>query len=518
MSTKVQQRQDFFTQLKELIWSWFSWCLIYFRWIIIVPVVLPMSFLFDKFWIVRNYFLQKKAPQLHDKRVQDIQKQIQHWIDQGRPGKLCTARKNWLNTSLRFAKYKEGNTCNQIKIELYDVLGIDTERRIVRTEPMVNMGQITQYLIPQGYTLPVIPELDDLTISGLILGYGIEASSHKYGLFSDIVQAMEVVTGDGKIVRCTRTENADLFYALPWSYGALGFLVAVELDIIPVKKYAHITYTPFYNYRVGLDMFEKEIMKEDPVEFIDVIYYSKDRGVIVSGDMVDHADKNKVNNIGWWFKPWFHKYVEAFLDTGRYDEYIPIRQYYHRYTRSLYWQGDLMVPFGNNVFFRLFLGWLMPPRVPFLKLTGGPIMRKNTENKIFVQDVLVPIDHLKATFEFFHDTVEVYPLWLVGHKLFKTNPQGFLKPKDGTSEGDYEMYVDVGAWYVPKKKTYNAREDTRKMEAFCREHRGYQCLYAHVYQTQEEYEQMFDTTLYKQLRTKYNADGFLDVYEKIKKQ
>lgn len=501
---------------KSYFWAWFSWLLIYFRWIIIVPVVLPMSFLFDKFWTIRNYLMTKHAPQLHDQRVKKIQQQIEEWIRKGKPGRLCTARKNWLNTSVRFAKYKD--TCNQIDINLYDVLGIDTEKRTVRTEPMVNMGQLTNYLIPQGWTLPVVPELDDLTVGGLILGYGIEASSHKYGLFSDIVKSMDVVTGDGKLVRCSRTENADLFYGLPWSYGALGFLVSVELDIIPVKKYAHITYTPFYNYRVGLDLFEKEIMKKDPVEFIDVIYFSRDRGVIVSGDMVDQADRNKVNSIGWWFKPWFHKYVESFLEKGKYDEYIPIREYYHRYTRSLYWQGDLMVPFGNHFLFRWFLGWLMPPRVPFLKLTGGPIMRKNTEERIFVQDVLVPIERLKETFEFFDETVAVYPLWLVGHLLYKTEPQGFLKPKDGTKLGESEMYVDVGAWYIPKKKGYNAKEDTRKMEQFCRDNRGYQCLYAHCYQTRQEYEQMFDTTLYKQLREKYSGEGFLDVYEKIKKQ
>jgi hypothetical protein len=32
-------------------------------------------------------------------------------------------------------------------------------------------------------TLPVVPELDDLTIGGLVMGGGIESTSHKYGLF-----------------------------------------------------------------------------------------------------------------------------------------------------------------------------------------------------------------------------------------------------------------------------------------------------------------------------------------------
>ena len=34
--------------------------------------------------------------------------------------------------------------------------------------------------------MPVVPELDDLTIGGLVMGGGIETTSHKYGLFQYI--------------------------------------------------------------------------------------------------------------------------------------------------------------------------------------------------------------------------------------------------------------------------------------------------------------------------------------------
>ena len=40
---------------------------------------------------------------------------------------------------------------------------------------------------------------------------------------------------DGSITTCTRDENSDLFYAIPWSYGTLGFLTSVDLLIIPLK-------------------------------------------------------------------------------------------------------------------------------------------------------------------------------------------------------------------------------------------------------------------------------------------
>jgi delta24-sterol reductase len=78
--------------------------------------------------------------------------------------------------------------------------------------------------------------LDDLTIGGLVSGTGIETSSHKYGLFQHICRSFEVVLPDGSVVSCSRTQNSDLFYAIPWSHGTLGFVVAVELDIIPCKK------------------------------------------------------------------------------------------------------------------------------------------------------------------------------------------------------------------------------------------------------------------------------------------
>lgn len=36
--------------------------------------------------------------------------------------------------------------------------------QVVRVEPLANMGQVTALLISVGWTLPVVPELDDLTV------------------------------------------------------------------------------------------------------------------------------------------------------------------------------------------------------------------------------------------------------------------------------------------------------------------------------------------------------------------
>jgi hypothetical protein len=86
---------------------------------------------------------------------------------------------------------------HNIKIDLPDILKIDEENKFVRVEPMVTIGKLNDFLIGYGWTLPVVPELDDLTIGGLVMGGGIESTSHKYGLFQYICRSFEMVLGDG---------------------------------------------------------------------------------------------------------------------------------------------------------------------------------------------------------------------------------------------------------------------------------------------------------------------------------
>ena len=67
----------------------------------------------------------------------------------------------------------------QIQINLSNIISLDTANQIVRVEPMVSIGILNDYLIKLGWTVPVVPELDDLTIGGLVMGGGIETTSHK---------------------------------------------------------------------------------------------------------------------------------------------------------------------------------------------------------------------------------------------------------------------------------------------------------------------------------------------------
>ncbi|TNN44213.1 Delta(24)-sterol reductase [Liparis tanakae] len=166
----------------------------------------------------------------------------------------------------------------------------------------------------------------------------IESSSHIYGLFQHICVAFEVVLADGSLVRCTEEENSDLFHAVPWSCGTLGFLVAAEVKIVPAKAWVKLRYEPVRGLENICRRFT-EASQDQQNTFVEGLQYGRHAAVVMTGTMTDHAEPDKINRIGLHFKPWFFKHVEGYLKGDREGvEYIPLRQYYHRHTRSIFWE------------------------------------------------------------------------------------------------------------------------------------------------------------------------------------
>ncbi|OQR85741.1 24-dehydrocholesterol reductase [Achlya hypogyna] len=489
--------------------SWTAYVLIHYRWVFVCFFLLPLSFVYDILYYVRSriIFYFNSAPLQHKKRVAEVQRQVHQWNAEGRTVPMCTARPGWQNISYRRGKYKK--TLFNVKVDMMDILNVDTAAKTVRVEPLVTMGQLSATLNPMGWTLPIVPELDDLTVGGLVMGTGIETSSHQHGLFQHICKSFELVLADGSVVTCSKESNADLFYAVPWSYGTLGFLTAVEIDIVPCLPYVKLEYTPVTTLDEACAVFRAKSESPDH-QFVETLMYSLDAGVVMTGTMVATFEADKLNAIGKWHKPWFFKHVEGFLAAKKCSvEYIPLRDYYHRHSRSIFWELQDIIPFGNHALFRYLLGWLVPPKVSLLKLTQSNAIKELYDNHHLIQDMLVPISTLKESLECFQDNVAIYPLWLCPFKLPRA--PGMLQTKASD-----ELFVDIGAYGVPQVLDFHPIETTRRIEAFVRSVGGFQMLYADSYMTETEFESMFDHKLYHQMRSKYNsADAFPSVYGKV---
>lgn len=490
-----------------------EYILLNYRWVFVCLFLLPMSVVYEIFLYLRTWIIFKlhSAPKMHDKKVKHVQDQVKAWREDGMKSKMCTARPGWMNVSFRKGLYKQ--TMKNIEVNLIDIIDIDEKKQTVRVEPLASMGQITAMLNPLGWTLPVLPELDDLTVGGLIMGVGIETSSHKHGLFQHCCLEYEVVLADGSVVTCSETDNPDLFYAIPWSYGTLGFLVSAVIKIVPAKKYVKMEYYPAHSKEQMINRFEQETKRESGNEFVECLVYSEESGVIMTGNQTDDAEPDKINPFGYFWKPWFFKHVEGFLRRGSAVEYIPLRHYYHRHSRSLFWEIQDIIPFGNNPIFRYLFGWTVPPKISLLKLTQGETIKKMYEEHQVIQDMLIPLDTLGEALDVFHKELQLYPLWLCPFMLY--NLPGMIHPQGKKDE----FYVDIGAYGAPKVNGFEAIPTTRNLEKHVRKVNGFQMLYADTYLTEEEFRDMFDHSLYDKMRKQLDCEkAFPEVYGKVNRK
>ena len=92
---------------------------------------------------------------------------------------------------------------------------------------------------------PLAGSSPDVGVVGYTLGGGLSWLGRRYGLAANRLLSVEVVTADGRLVRASRHENAELFWALRGGGGNFGAVVAIEFELIPMRKvYAGMLHVP----------------------------------------------------------------------------------------------------------------------------------------------------------------------------------------------------------------------------------------------------------------------------------
>ncbi|HEY2813840.1 MAG TPA: FAD-binding oxidoreductase [Acidimicrobiales bacterium] len=91
-------------------------------------------------------------------------------------------------------------------------------------------------------------------VAGLTLGGGFGWLSRLAGLSSDNLAAAEVVTADGRVLRASADENADLFWALRGGGGNFGIVTSFEFDLHAVGPFVQLGLF-FFKPEQGREMF-----------------------------------------------------------------------------------------------------------------------------------------------------------------------------------------------------------------------------------------------------------------------
>lgn len=110
---------------------------------------------------------------------------------------------------------------------------VDPVRRVARAQAGLNLGEFDAATQAHGLATTMGVNADT-GIAGLTLGGGFGKLGRKHGLSCDNLIAVEIVTADGRLLKASATENADLFWGIRGGGGNFGIVTTFEYTLHPV--------------------------------------------------------------------------------------------------------------------------------------------------------------------------------------------------------------------------------------------------------------------------------------------
>lgn len=177
-----------------------------------------------------------------------------------------------------------------------EVVGLDAAAGVVHVEGLATMETVVDFLNPLGYRIPIVPELKHITVGGAIAGVGIESGSARHGWFHQAVVEAEVLTPGGAILSVSPTnEHADVFHALPNSYGTLGYVLRATLRVLPTKAACAVTTVVYGSFAAAADamMAACEDASATAPDFVEGLWWAPDRVTVTTTTYVDAAPEGE---------------------------------------------------------------------------------------------------------------------------------------------------------------------------------------------------------------------------------
>ncbi len=113
-----------------------------------------------------------------------------------------------------------------------DLLGrFDPARGVLEAQAGVSLDDILRVFVPRGYFPAVTPGTKYVTLGGAIAADVHGKNHHGAGCFSECVESLDLLTGRGEVLRCSRSGNPDAFRATCGGMGLTGVILSARIRL-----------------------------------------------------------------------------------------------------------------------------------------------------------------------------------------------------------------------------------------------------------------------------------------------
>ncbi len=418
------------------------------------------------------------------------------------------------NTSNLF-RFRTDSPDYQLDVSQFGhVLSIDPSSRTAVVGGMTTYEDLVAATLRHGLMPLVVPQLKTITLGGAVSGLGIESTSLRSGMPHESVLAMEILTGDGRVVTATPdNEHAALYRGFPNSYGTLGYTLSLTIELEPVKPFVHLRHFRFTEpaecFEAVAEVAATGSYRGHQADFIDGTAFSADEMYLSIGAFSDVA-------------PWRSDYTRQRIYyqslRGPKEDFLTISDYLWRWDTDWFWCSR---PFGVQ---QPLIRALWPRRYRrsdvYRKLVAldrkhGFTRKLDTsrgrpQTEMVVQDVEIPLEESASFLSYFLAEVGMSPVWMCPLRLRGDMTWPLYPMRPG------QVYVNFGFWgAVALPPGAVNGHFNRRIEDKVTELGGHKGLYSTSFYPEEEFWARYNGPEYAELKRTYDPQGRLaDLYSK----
>jgi decaprenylphospho-beta-D-ribofuranose 2-oxidase len=185
---------------------------------------------------------------------------------------LASARREGLTVTFRGAGRSYGDAAlntGGVVADLRRLNGVsqwDPALGVIECGPGLSIEGLWRRTVQDGYWPAVVPGTMHPTLGGCLSMNVHGKNNFREGTFGEHVLDFDLVTPRGELLRCSRTENADVFVAAIGGMGLLGAITRVRLKLKPVETgFLRVEALAARNLDEAFDRFEESLPDSDYV-------------------------------------------------------------------------------------------------------------------------------------------------------------------------------------------------------------------------------------------------------------
>ncbi|WP_313500742.1 FAD-binding oxidoreductase [Kaistella carnis] len=174
-------------------------------------------------------------------------------------------------------------------------ISFDRLNGVIECESGVLLSQILEVIVPQGYFLFVTPGTKFVTVGGAIASDVHGKNHHAEGCFSEYVLEFSLLNERGEVLKCSRDENQEKFWATIGGMGLTGIILSAKFKLKNIEtSYIYQESIKADNLDEIFRLFEESESWTYNVAWIDCLQKDKNlgRSILMRGE---HAFKHQIS-------------------------------------------------------------------------------------------------------------------------------------------------------------------------------------------------------------------------------